>query len=122
MGGRVFFTRVGDDFRGRKSTAVYLYEDAAGKSVLAVGRFDGKERGDKTYLTYSYQHGRWWPTLSQVLPSGEILGGLVERLLYRRLALEGAETVFVVEGEKAAEAGRTIEPLLPAGTVFTTSV
>lgn len=84
------------------ATTSYCYEAADGTPAFAVVRFDGDN--GKTYRQLVHD-GRGWTWKAPTAP----------RPLYRLTDLADAETVFVVEGEKVADAIRAI------GLVATTS-
>ena len=81
---------------GREPTTVWPYHDAHGQEVAAVCRFD-LLNGDKTYRPVSLV-GNGWALRGPEPPRG----------LYRLPELAEADRVYVCEGEKASDAGRSV--------------
>jgi putative DNA primase/helicase len=86
-----------------RHAAQWVYTDSAGRHVGTVLRWNGPD-GKKTIRPVSLIDGVW---TNKAMPS--------PRPLYRLPELEAAETVYVTEGEKAADAMRLV------GFVATTS-
>ncbi len=87
-------------------SAVYVYQDEAGRPVFRVKRF-AKPGGSKTFVQERYHDGRW---LSGVTGRDESGGSirLIRNLPYRLREVIKAESVFVVEGEKDCETLRRL--------------
>jgi hypothetical protein len=81
---------------GTSPTATWPYHDAAGVEVATVVRFDLPD-GDKTFRMVS-RSGDGWAARGPDPP----------RPLYRLPELADAPRVFIVEGEKCADAGRSV--------------
>ncbi len=87
-------------------TATYTYEDAAGEPVFRVQRKTSRDSGSKTFRQQRYTRGDWLPGMDGV---ARVLYGLP------RLMTEASEAVFLVEGERDADA------LTSLGLVATTN-
>lgn len=87
-------------------TDTYTYESAAGDPVFRVLRKTSPDSGNKTFRQQQYRNGDWVSGMEGV-----------KRVLYGlpRIASEKSETVFVVEGERDADA------LTSLGLVATTN-
>lgn len=85
----------------------WKYTDATGKAVAYAVRFSDKEPGSKTFRPVSFVEGQWRHCK---LPGPHPLYQLPELLDPQRKN----EPVFVVEGEKAADMGRSLN--LPCTT------